>query len=36
MSGEDLQKVIKDTIVKYKENVFGVDSPKYTDCLNET
>ena len=25
----DLQKVIKDTIIKYKEIIFGADSPIY-------
>ena len=32
---EDLQKATKDTIIKYKEIVFGVDTPIYTECLNK-
>ena len=35
MSTEDLQKAIKGTIIKYKEIIFGVDTPVCTECLNE-
>ena len=35
MSRENLQKAIKDTIIKYKEIIFGVDSPICIECLNE-
>ena len=35
MSRKDLQKVIKDTIIKYKEIFVGVDSPICVECLNE-
>ena len=35
MSREDLQKFIKDTIIKYKETIFSVDAPVSTECLNE-
>ena len=32
---EELEKVIKDTIIKYQEIIFGVDSPICTKCLDE-
>ena len=32
---EDLEKAIKDTMSKYKESIFSVDSPLYTEYLNE-
>ena len=35
MSREDLQKAIKDTIIKYKEIIFGVDTPICTKCINQ-
>ena len=35
MSTEDLQKAIKGTIIKYKEIIFGVDTPVCAECLNE-
>ena len=35
MSTEDLQKVIKDTFIKYKEIIFVVDSHICIKCLNE-
>ena len=33
--GRDLQKAIKDTIIKYKEINFGIDSPICLECSNE-
>ena len=35
MSREDLKRVIKDTIIKYKKITFGVDSPISIKCLDE-
>ena len=35
MSTEDFQKAIKGTIIKYKEIIFGIDTPTYTESLNE-
>ena len=35
MSKEDIQKAIKNTIIKNKEIVFGVDSPICIKCLDE-
>ena len=35
MSTEDFQKAIKGTIIKYKEIIFGIDTPTCTECLNE-
>ena len=32
---EELEKVIKDTIIKYQEIIFGVDSPICMKCLDE-
>ena len=32
---EKLEKSIKDTITKYKEIIFGADSPACMACLNE-
>ena len=32
---EKLQEAIKDTSTKYKEIIFGPDSPVYMACLNE-
>ena len=32
---EELEKSIKDTITKYKEIVFGADSPACVACLDE-
>ena len=32
---EELEKVIKDTIIKYQEILFGVDSPICMKCLDE-
>ena len=32
---EELEKAIKDTITKYKEIIFGADSPTYMTCLDE-
>ena len=32
---EELKKAIKDTITKYKDIVFGPDTPIYMACLNE-
>ena len=32
---EELKKAIKDTITKYKDIVFGPDTPIYMVCLNE-
>ena len=32
---EELEKAIKDTIAKYKEIVFGADSPACMACLDE-
>ena len=32
---EELEKAIKDTITKYKEIIFGPDSPVCMACLNE-
>ena len=32
---EELKKAIKDTITKYKEIIFGLDSPVCMACLNE-
>ena len=32
---EELEKAIKDTITKYKEIIFGPDSPICIKCLNE-
>ena len=32
---EELEKAIKDTITKYKEIVFGADSPACVACLDE-
>ena len=32
---EGLEKAIKDTITKYKEIIFGADSPACMTCLNE-
>ena len=32
---EELEKAIKDTITKYKEIIFGPDSPVCVACLNE-
>lgn len=35
LMGRDLQKAIKDTIIKYKEINFGIDSPICLECSNE-
>ena len=35
MSRQDLQKVIKDAIIKYKKIIFGVDNPICIECLSE-
>ena len=35
MSREDLQKAIKDTLIKYKEIIFCADTPICTEHLNE-
>ena len=35
MSREDLQKAIKDTLIKYKEIIFCADTPICTEYLNE-
>ena len=35
ISQEDLQKAIKDTIMKYKEIIFGADTPICIESLNE-
>ena len=32
---EELEEAIKDTITKYKEIIFGPDSPVCMACLNE-
>ena len=32
---EELEKVIKDTIIKYQEIIFGADSPICMKCLDE-
>ena len=32
---EELEKAIKDTITKYKENIFGPDTPVWMTCLDE-
>ena len=32
---QELEKAIKDTIIKYKEIIFGVDSPISIKCLDE-
>ena len=32
---EQLKKAIKDTITKYKDIIFGLDSPVCMVCLNE-
>ena len=32
---DDLEKTIKDTIIKYKEIIFCVDSPIFIECLSE-
>ena len=32
---EELEKAIKDTIIKYKEIIFGADSPICMKCLDE-
>ena len=32
---EDLEEAIKNTITKYKEIIFGSDSPICMSCLNE-
>ena len=32
---EIFKKVIKDTIIKYKEIIFGLDSYIGTECLNQ-
>ena len=32
---EELEEAIKDTITKYKEIIFGVDSPACVACLDE-
>ena len=32
---QELKKAIKDTIIKYKEIIFGADSPIYMKCLDE-
>ena len=32
---EELEEAIKDTITKYKEIIFGVDSPACMACLDE-
>ena len=32
---EELEKVIKGTITKYKEIIFGADTPAYMACLDE-
>ena len=32
---EELEEAIKDTITKYKEIIFGPDSPKCIACLDE-
>ena len=32
---QELEKAIKDTIIKYKEIIFGVDSPICIKCLDE-
>ena len=34
-TNEELEKAIKDTITKYKEIIFGADSPAWMMCLNE-
>ena len=33
MTGEDIQKDIKDSISKYKEFIFGVNSLIWIECL---
>ena len=35
MSREDLKEAIKDTIIKHKKIVFGVDSPICIKCLDK-
>ena len=35
ISQEDLQKAINDTIMKYNEIIFGVDTPICIESLNE-
>ena len=32
---QELEKVIKDTVIKYKEIIFGADSPICMKCLDE-
>ena len=32
---QELQKAIKDTIIKYKEIIFGADSPICIKCLDK-
>ena len=32
---EELEKAIKDTITKYKEIIFGPDTPVWMTCLDE-
>ena len=32
---KELEEAIKDTITKYKEIIFGVDSPVCMECLNK-
>ena len=34
-SEEELEKAIKDTVIKYKEIIFGKDSPNCMECLDE-
>ena len=35
MSNEELEKAIKDTIIKHKDIIFGVDSSLCMGCLGE-
>ena len=35
MSKEELEKAIKDTFIKYKEIISGLDSPICIKCLDE-
>ena len=35
MYKEELEKATNDTIIKYKEIIFGVDIPTYIECLDE-
>ena len=32
---EELEEAIKDTITKYKETIFGADSPACMTCMNK-